>query len=143
MDGILPILIVIISVISSIAKQQKKKEAAGKTKVAPQAFVPKATKAPQPVTAAAMPKPQPVLKPQPKPQPQLMSQWAPAPAVIGPEGEDQCHEYMLDEKALREESLPVQEKGTEEETARELLRGVILSEILARPNPRAYGRRRA
>lgn len=64
---------------------------------------------------------------------------APAAPVIGTEGIDPCHEFMLDEAAsIKTETLD--ETGMNEEQARELVRGIILSEILTRPQAR-YARR--
>ena len=68
-----------------------------------------------------------------------MSQWTPVPAVMGPEGEDACHEYMLDEEPGELASDPAPEADSE--LARDLVKGVIIGEILNRP--RMYGRRRA
>jgi len=65
----------------------------------------------------------------------------PVPARMNGEGKDDCHAYMLDE----DEAASVSEEKTDEEkqqAAQDLLRGVILSEILQRPRPLG-GRRRA
>lgn len=56
---------------------------------------------------------------------------------MGREGEDACHEYLFQPQ----EEAPAFPHAPENERARELVRGVILSEILARPRPRRYGRR--
>ena len=56
---------------------------------------------------------------------------------MGREGEDACHEYLFQPQ----EEAPAFPHASENERARELVRGVILSEILARPRPRRYGRR--
>ena len=66
---------------------------------------------------------------------------APAPARMNGEGQDDCHAYMLDDSA----PVVAADEKTEEEkqqAAQELVRGVIISEILNRPRP-GYGRRRA
>ena len=63
----------------------------------------------------------------------------PAPAQMGPEGEDACHEYMLDEPGMIPKT-PILQEHDSEEAARELVRGVIIGEILRRPARRPYGR---
>ncbi len=63
----------------------------------------------------------------------------PAAAAIGPEGVDQCHDYVL----RKQETDPIlleEDAAEENETAQELLRGVILSEILRRPAAKPYRR---
>lgn len=64
----------------------------------------------------------------------------PAPARMNGEGKDECHAYMLDETspAVTDEKSDAEKQ----QTADDLLRGVILSEILQRPRP-VYGRKRA
>lgn len=63
----------------------------------------------------------------------------PSPAEIGTEGADACHDYML-RKQEAEPMLLTEEETEENETAQELLRGVILSEILHRPASKPYRR---
>lgn len=127
MDGILPILMVIISILSVISKAQKKD--AGKKKAV---FSPA-----DPAMEAEKPESQPVFVSAPLPQ-------TPAPAFpaprMGEEGKDACHAYMLPDPE-ETETAPLQEEASDPEQARELVRGIILSEILARP--RGCGRRRA
>lgn len=67
--------------------------------------------------------------------------WPAAPARMNGEGRDDCHAYMLDDAAP---AAAADEKTEEEkqQAAQELVRGVIISEILNRPRP-GYGRRRA
>ena len=127
MDGILPILMVIISVLSAISKMQKKKEAERKKAAVPAV----------PVEEMKTPESRPIYKAAPA--------FPPAPVFqapqMGTEGEDLCHEYMLpDEDETGKDALAQENTGDNERT-QELVRGVILSEILARP--RGMGRRRA
>lgn len=59
------------------------------------------------------------------------------------EGEDPCHAYMLHNQP---DARPAREAGEEEgpsESGSQLVRGVIMGEILRRPERRYYGRRRA
>lgn len=64
----------------------------------------------------------------------------PAP-VMGSEGTDACHDYMLDKTAEAQKDVPA-ESGLTPEEARDLMRGIILSEIMARPQQRFAARRR-
>jgi hypothetical protein len=62
---------------------------------------------------------------------------------VGNEGEDCCHEYMLDQPAEQPaDFLPMQEE-TEGLRAKALLQGVIYSEILGRRPVKRYGKRPA
>lgn len=63
----------------------------------------------------------------------------PASPVMGADGTDPCHDFMLKDAS----SVPVEaedETGMAPEEAKELVRGIILSEILTRPQNR-YARR--
>ena len=62
----------------------------------------------------------------------------------GTEGEDCCHEFMLDQRSEEKPAdfLPLQEE-TEALRAKTLLQGVIYSEILGRRPIRRYGTKRA
>ena len=127
MEGILPILMVIISILSVISKAQKKD--AGKKK----AFFPPA----DPVIEGKKPESKPAFVSAPMPaQPA-----APAAPRMNEEGKDACHEYMLPDLEQQESAVP--ENSPDVQQARELVRGIILSEILTRPQPRGCGRRRA
>lgn len=64
----------------------------------------------------------------------------PAPAKIGAEGTDDCHDYMLGQPK-HPQSMPEAAQLQESQAAQELLQGVILSEVLRRPAPKAYRRR--
>ena len=64
----------------------------------------------------------------------------PAPAKMGAEGADDCHDYMLGQSE-HPLSMPEASRTRESQASQELLRGVILSEILRRPAPKAYRRR--
>ncbi|MBQ9943028.1 MAG: hypothetical protein IJO67_01570 [Clostridia bacterium] len=78
-----------------------------------------------------------MLPSQPKP---LNIHPIPAP-VIGTEGVDACHDYMLKETPALQRIQPA-ESGLSPEEARDLMRGIILSEIMARPQQRFAARRR-
>lgn len=78
-----------------------------------------------------------MLPSQPKP---LNIHTIPAP-VIGTEGIDACHDYMLNETLAAKKDAPA-ESGLSSEEARDLMRGIILSEIMARPQQRFAARRR-
>lgn len=62
----------------------------------------------------------------------------------GTEGEDCCHEFMLDQRPEEKPAdfLPLQEE-TEALRAKALLQGVIFSEVLGRRPVKRYGTRRA
>lgn len=62
----------------------------------------------------------------------------------GTEGEDCCHEFMLDQRPEDKPAdfLPLQEE-TEALRAKALLQGVIFSEVLGRRPVKRYGTRRA
>ena len=62
----------------------------------------------------------------------------------GTEGEDCCHEFMLDQRSEEKPAdfLPMQEES-ENVRAKTLLQGVIYSEILGRRPIRRYGTKRA
>ena len=62
----------------------------------------------------------------------------------GTEGEDCCHEFMLDQRLEEKPAdfLPLQEE-TEALRAKALLQGVIFSEVLGRRPVKRYGARRA
>ena len=64
----------------------------------------------------------------------------PAPARMGMEGVDACHDYMLGQPK-HPQSMPDAAQLQESQAAQELLQGVILSEVLRRPAPKAYRRR--
>ena len=78
-----------------------------------------------------------------QPQPAITpmeSRAVPAP-VMGAEGVDTCHEYMLNDTPAVQQAAPA-ESGLSPEEARDLMRGIILSEIMARPQQRFAARRR-
>ena len=78
---------------------------------------------------------------EPSPAPFAAPAPQPTPARMGVEGEDACHEYMLPTEEEQQSVKPLAEGGGNEELAQDLVKGVIISEILRRPQP--YGRRRA
>ena len=63
---------------------------------------------------------------------------------VGTEGEDCCHEYMLDQRPEENPAgfLPLQGE-TEALRAKALLQGVIFSEVLGRRPVKRYGTKRA
>lgn len=62
-----------------------------------------------------------------------------AKPVIGVEGEDSCHEFMLNDVGIT--AANAEEKSDlSPQQAQELVRGIILSEILARPQQRYWGK---
>ena len=155
MEALTALLIIVGAILSITAKMsdEKKKqgsaarpaprrdrqEAAKETSIAP-ANAPQATPiaAPAPVQQSFVlegedPCHQDMLQKRPAPV-------MPAPAKIGAEGADDCHDYMLGQSE-QSRSMPETPQTQESPASQELLRGVILSEILRRPAPKAYRRR--
>lgn len=64
----------------------------------------------------------------------------PAPAKMNGEGRDDCHAYMLDNPIEVSAAVETVTDEERERAANDLLRGVIVSEILNRPRL-GYGRR--
>lgn len=64
-----------------------------------------------------------------------------ATPVMGTEGTDACHDYMLNKIPAAQKTTPAESSLTPQE-ARDLMRGIILSEIMARPQQRFTARRR-
>lgn len=97
--------------------------------------------APQPVQPA---RPAPVKRHETKPLEAHMHTPAMGLEGTGTEGEDCCHEFMLDQRPEDKPAdfLPLQEE-TEALRAKALLQGVIFSEVLGRRPIRRYGTRRA
>lgn len=122
-------LIVIIILMSSLSSVVQKKKVAEAAKKAPRPVAP----AP---AAPAEPAPVPDMAAEKRvPKQPLVRE--PAPPVMGVEGADDCHDYMLP----RKKAAPTRQPEPEDEenpAAQELLRGVILSEVLGR---RRSGRR--
>lgn len=137
-SALLPLLIIVLSIVTKFGKARKNQTSA-KTDVPPRDAAPRPalarspTDQAAPASAPARPAPAPVSAPVPAASP------APAPAQIGPEGEDACHEYMLHE--TQEETREMPQPPDSEAAARELVRGVIIGEILRRPSERRCGRR--
>lgn len=65
----------------------------------------------------------------------------PAAPVMGTEGEDACHDYMLEDSPITLKEAQ-EDQGLSQEEAQDLVRGIILSEIMARPHQRFAGRTR-
>ena len=61
----------------------------------------------------------------------------------GFEGQDCCHEYMLEDTPLQEETILPAENEEAKERANALLQGVIFSEILGRRPVKRYGGKHA
>ena len=59
----------------------------------------------------------------------------PAPAKMNGEGRDDCHAYMLDNPIEVSAAVETVTDEERERAANDLLRGVIVSEILNRPRP--------
>ena len=75
-------------------------------------------------------------------QPAAPAYSASVPAAMNGEGIDSCHEYMLGDTAAAVSASAEEEEATRQQSAKELLRGVILSEILARPSQQRQLKRR-
>lgn len=161
------ILFIILSAVSSLMKSKKKQEEQAKNKGMKQGMAnppkravsaqPKAAPAMKPLSEAdwaPMPaKPAAPVTPregidvyrenalprQPKPVMQTPERPAPRAPVMNGEGRDACHEYMLHGPA-QTETEDLNEKGMDSQAARELVRGIIFSEIMDRPQ-RRYARR--
>lgn len=118
------VMICVMSVFSSVVTQRKKAAEAAKKAPRPAAPAPAAPAEPAPV-------PEPAAEKRVPEQPLVRK---PAPPVMGVEGADDCHEYMLP----RKKAAPARQPEPEDEenpAAQELLRGVILSEVLGRRRP--------
>ena len=74
-------------------------------------------------------------------QGRISAERKPAAPVMGTEGEDACHDYMLDEAPATLKAVQ-EDQGLSQEEAKDLVRGIILSEIMARPHQRFAGRAR-
>lgn len=131
---LLPLLIIVLSTVSKFNKARKN-QAAAKTAVPPRDAAPRPAAARSRTDQAALASAP--VRPAPAPVPAAPP--SPAPAQIGPEGEDACHEYMLHE--AQEETREMPQQPDSEAAARELVRGVIIGEILRRPSGRRCGRR--
>ena len=55
------------------------------------------------------------------------------PARMSGEGVDDCHEYMLEDRPATDSVIDAEAEKEQQEAARELVRGVIIGEILSRP----------
>ena len=74
-------------------------------------------------------------------QERISAKRKPAAPVMGTEGEDACHDYMLEDSPLTLKEAQ-EDQGLSQEEAQDLVRGIILSEIMARPHQRFAGRTR-
>lgn len=138
---LLTLAIIILSIVAKVKKNQKKAVPAAKKAPVQQASPAEITRAAAPAIPVQRAIP---VSPMPAPAPMKAAfpaaPKAPAPARMGPEGEDACHEYMLDEQRPAGGIPALQEDEQQSEAARDLVRGVIIGEILRRPAPRRYGR---
>ena len=148
MEELLPILIILIGAVSSWMKkkkqsEQQKQQLEARKQAVQQAVAKQMEQQKKAAAAAPMQtqihweQPAPAVQPAPVAAPHVPL--TPAPAQMGTEGEDACHEYMLDEP-IEIKKTPVLQEKESEETARELVRGVIIGEILRRPAVKRYGR---
>ena len=138
---LLTLAIIILSIVAKVKKNQKKAVPAAKKAPVQQASpaeIPRAAAPAIPVQRAIPVSPMPAPAPMKAAFPAAPK--APAPARMGPEGEDACHEYMLDEQRPAGGIPALQEDEQQSEAARDLVRGVIIGEIFRRPAPRRYGR---
>ena len=138
---LLTLAIIILSIVAKVKKNQKKAAPAAKKAPVQQASpaeIPRAAVPAIPVQQAIPVSPMPAPAPMKTAFP--VAPKAPAPARMGPEGEDACHEYMLDEQRPAGGIPALQTDEQQSEAARDLVRGVIIGEILRRPAPRRYGR---
>ena len=97
--------------------------------------------APQPARPAAAPRPSPAPLTPHAPAPFEAHMHTPMMGIegVGTEGEDCCHEFMMEDSAPEESDfLPLSEEDSSDR-ARALLQGVIYSEILGRRPQRRYG----
>ena len=100
--------------------------------------------APRPVQPVRPAQSAPVMRHETKPLEAHMHTPVMGTEGTGTEGEDCCHEFMLDQRSEDKPAdfLPLQEE-TEALRAKALLQGVIFSEILGRRPVKRYGTRRA
>ena len=141
MSELLPILAVILIVMGLIEKKLKF-PAAKRAEPSPQEAAPPIR---EQAAGPAAPRPAPAVWDAPPVRPAPPKPLEPrADARPASEGEDPGHAYMLNEPRLSQKEPPETE---EEERAgalgRELVRGMVLGEIMRRPERRPWGRRRA
>lgn len=154
---------IIFSIISAVSKSKKKKEKAARKQLQPLSQPPKAEKPVVAVPAMSVwpedEKPAPgavpaapaigqdgadpchdyMLPKAARPTLKTLENHKPAAPVIGSEGTDACHEFMLG-SASAPQTEELDETGLSREQAQDLLRGIIFSEIMARPAQRFAGR---
>lgn len=138
MEALFPLLIfwLIVGLIGKLKKappqQQQQKPAVPQRPAA----------APQPARPAAASRPSPAPPtPQHTPAPFEAHMHTPVMGIegVGTEGEDCCHEFMMEDSAPEESDfLPLSEEDSSDRS-RALLQGVIYSEILGRRPQRRYG----
>lgn len=166
------IIAIILSIISAVNKNKKKQTAAARRQLAQERNAAAEVKTPKEPPVAQKPAAVPAMsvwhdEPKPaashapvmgaegtdschdymlprvekKPVKKSLENHRPAAPAMGMEGVDPCHEFMLDDPAApRTETLD--DSGISPEEAQELVRGIIISEIMARPQTRFAGRAR-
>ncbi len=142
MDIVIILIGIITAIVSSVKKNKKKQVTDARKKLANQHQAQPPQKK-EPIFTVAGPEAPAVPAMSQWPEPQQLTFTAPRPAapVIGPEGVDACHEYMLSD--LPEEKAVEQEEASlSPEQARDLVNAFIFSEIMARPQSRFAGRHR-
>ncbi|MBE5783226.1 MAG: hypothetical protein E7329_07950 [Clostridiales bacterium] len=128
MEELFPVLILIIATIASAATKVKQKKAAAQKNQ--ENFRKSVTEEYQRKEEKEQPAAKPVFASAAPARPAAANRQA--PARMGTEGEDACHAYMLDDPS----PIYMEEQVSQEarrQTARELLQGVIMSEVLRRP----------
>lgn len=165
------IIAIILSIISAVNKNKKKQTAAARRQLAQERNAAAEAKAPKEPPVAQKPAAVPAMsvwhdeppaashapvmgaegtdschdymlpRVEKKPVKKSLENHRPAAPAMGMEGVDPCHEFMLDDPtAPRTETLD--DSGISPEEAQELVRGIIISEIMARPQTRFAGRAR-
>lgn len=129
MSELLPVLAVILVVLGLIEKKHKFTAAKRGAQPAQAAPLPPRQEAAQPMPVQPAPPPAPL-------QPRVN-------ARIATEGEDPCHAYMLDEPLPSQGELEPENEARADARGQELVRSMVLGEIMRRPERRPWGRRRA
>lgn len=149
MGELIPLILLVIALIPKIKKKQLAKKAEqflnGNMK-SPSDLLPEIRpNVVKPVTAAPVQKvvqqemPLPVSAPK---QAEFHSGFESRPEkIVLEEGIDPCHDDLYEDE-YTEEPLAVQAQETDEKSqSNELIRGIVLGEILAKPNYRAFARK--
>lgn len=144
MPNFLPLIIVLIGVFTIMDKAKKAKTAkeaqACREESAHRRGVPEIRQQPAPEARRPL---APALEATAPGQMRPRISARPTPTVMAPEGEDPCHDDMLFEQQNEGSAPASPEARAAQAAAQELLRGVVLSEILRRPRQRAYRPRKS